>query len=81
LAGGKKKKKTNNPYSNYAKKFVVDKDKYFDINGHKGVTDPDELERYIINIYKTLCTRGILGTYIYIVDAKLRKYFDSLMTV
>lgn len=59
------------------KKLSVDKEKYFDINGRNGVNDPEELERYIINIYKTLLTRGISGTYIYIVDENLRKYFKK----
>jgi DUF2075 family protein/DNA replication protein DnaC len=62
--------KTNN-------KLVVDAKKYMDINGKRSITDPAELERYIINIYKTLLTRGIMGTYIYIVDDKLREYFKS----
>ncbi len=39
--------------------------------------DPKELERYIINIYKTLLTRGIRGTYVYIVDKGLRDYIKS----
>jgi hypothetical protein len=61
------------------KKFKVDKEKYFDINGRKGVSDPSELLRYVINIYKTLLTRGIKGTYVYIVDDGLKKYFKNLM--
>lgn len=61
------------------RKFVVNREKYFDINGRNGITDPGELERYIINIYKTLLTRGIKGTYMYIVDPELRKYFNSLV--
>ncbi len=60
------------------KKFGVNKEKYFDINGRNGITDPNELERYIINIYKTLLTRGIMGTYVYIVDLNLRNYFNSI---
>jgi len=60
------------------KKFKVDKEKYFDINGRNGVTNPEELERYIINIYKTLLTRGIQGTFIYIVDENLRNYFKTV---
>jgi DUF2075 family protein/DNA replication protein DnaC len=60
-------------------KFKVDKNKYFDINGRNGITAPEELERYIINIYKTLLTRGIKGTYIYIVDEDLRNYFKEIM--
>lgn len=58
-------------------KFFVDKEKYLDINGRNGITNPDELERYIVNIYKTLLTRGIKGTYIYMVDENLRKYFKE----
>lgn len=61
------------------KKFVVNREKYFDLNGRNGVTDPNELEKYIINIYKTLLTRGINGTYIYIVDENLKKYFDEML--
>ena len=58
-------------------KLVIKSENYKDQNGWKGITDPLELERYIINIYKTLLTRGIKGTYIYIVDPKLRNYFDK----
>lgn len=61
------------------KKFQVDKEKYFDINGRNGVNDPKELEGYLINIYKTLLTRGIKGTYIYIVDENLRGYFKNVI--
>jgi DUF2075 family protein len=53
----------------------VDRDKYFDTNGRNSITDPRELEQYIKNIYKTLLTRGILGTYVYIADKNLRNYF------
>ena len=62
-------------------KFLINKDKYFDINGRKGVTDLNELERYIINIYKTLLTRGIKGTYVYIVDQNLRNYFKRTINL
>lgn len=64
-------------YDPLKKMFGVNREKYFDINGRNGVTDPSELERYIINIYKTLLTRGIKGTYIYIVDENLRNYFKE----
>lgn len=66
-------------YNSLNNKFGVDKEKYFDINGRNGITDPNELERYIINIYKTLLTRGIKGTYIYIVDKNLREYFRNIL--
>ncbi len=66
-------------YDPINKKFKVDREKYFDINGRNGITDPNELERYIINIYKTLLTRGIKGTYIYIVDENLKNYFKDIV--
>ncbi len=66
-------------YDPVKNKFCVDREKYFDTNGRKGITDPNELERYIINIYKTLLTRGIKGTYLYIVDENLRNYFKNIL--
>jgi uncharacterized protein len=62
-------------------KFVIYPEKYMDVNGRRGVDDPEELSRYIINIYKTLLTRGIEGTYIYIVDEKLREYFKNKLKI
>lgn len=55
--------------------LIINEKEYKDINGKRSISDPKELKRYIINIYKTLLTRGIYGTYVYIVDEKLRKYF------
>lgn len=57
--------------------LVVDEDKYEDRNGWRGITDPKELERYIINIYKTLMTRGMRGCYVYFVDKETEKYFKN----
>ncbi|MFA7216839.1 MAG: DNA/RNA helicase domain-containing protein [Candidatus Paceibacterota bacterium] len=59
------------------KKFFVDREKYLDRNGRAGIQDPKELDGYIKNIYKTILTRGIKGTYVYIVDENLRKYFKE----
>jgi uncharacterized protein len=64
-------------YDPINKKFVIHPEKYMDLNGRKGVDDIKELERYIINIYKTLLTRGIEGTYVYIVDDELRRYLKN----
>lgn len=61
-------------------KLIIDRDKYRDFNGGRGVSDPVELERYIINIYKTLLTRGIYGTYIYAVDQSLNRYIQEHIT-
>lgn len=47
-------------YDPIKKEITVVKSKYLDLNGHKGVTDPEELKRYIINIYKTLLRVGFL---------------------
>ena len=58
-------------------KILVDKEKYKDMNGRRSIEDPKELEKYITNIYKTLLTRGIMGTYVYIVDENLRQYFKN----
>lgn len=68
-------------YDSLNNKFGVDKEKYFDINGRNGISDPNELERYIINIYKTLLTRGIKGTYVYITDINLRKYIENKFNI
>ncbi|MEK7632206.1 MAG: DNA/RNA helicase domain-containing protein [Patescibacteria group bacterium] len=59
--------------------IVIKKEEYRDANGYRGIVDQEELKRYIINIYKTLLTRGILGTYVYIVDPDLRRYFQSTL--
>ena len=58
-------------------RLAIDKDKYEDRNGWQGIDDPAELERYIINIYKTLMTRGMRGCYLYFVDKGTEKYFKS----
>lgn len=62
-------------YDPVKKEINIDRDRYFDVNGQRGVRDDLVLKRYIINIYKTLLTRGILGTYVYICDDNLREHF------
>lgn len=57
------------------KRIRVDAQKYKDINGKRSAGSPEELERYVVNIYKTLLTRGIKGTYVYIDNPELRKLF------
>lgn len=64
-------------YDEKKKAIAVDRSKYCDRNGHAGITDPKELERYIKNIYRTLLTRAIKGTYVYVVDENLRNYFKK----
>lgn len=52
---------------------------YHDKYGKQTIEDPEELKNFIINIYKTLLTRGIRGTYIYVCDPELREYFKKYM--
>ena len=49
------------------------KDNFTKINGE------EEMLRYILNIYITLMTRGINGTYIYAVDNNLRDYLNRFL--
>jgi DUF2075 family protein len=67
-------------YDAKQKRLVVDPKKYKDINGKRSITDPNELQNYIVNIYKTLLTRGIKGTYVYIVDTELRKFLKDILS-
>ncbi len=59
------------------KEFIFYREHYKDRNGHQGVRDEEEIKRYILNIYKTLLTRAIKGTYIYAVDPDLNEYLKS----
>lgn len=63
-------------YDDINNKIIVDRKNYFDTKGKAGITD-EELLDYLLNIYSTMCTRGILGTYIYVCDEKLRKYMKK----
>ncbi|KFC50365.1 hypothetical protein GY12_20185 [Micrococcus luteus] len=45
-------------------------------NGYLSRTYSDEdLREYVINIYNVLLTRGVRGTYLYVVDEGLREQF------
>ena len=54
--------------------ITIDQAKYKDINGKRSMESPEELVLYIRNIYKTLLTRGIKGTYIYASNGNLHEY-------
>ncbi len=64
-------------YDESKKMIKIDREKYFDANGKRSVWNDDELKRYIKNIYKTLLTRAVHGTYVYICDPGLKKYFKQ----
>lgn len=50
---------------------------YRDRYGKHTAKSYEEMKDYILNIYKTLMTRGILGTYIYACDENLKKYLGK----
>jgi uncharacterized protein len=58
------------------KEFIIYKSKYKDKKGKVSVDD-SLLKQYILNIYKVLLTRGIKGTFIYICDSNLKRYFRT----
>lgn len=64
-------------YDRDTNRIVIDPEKYMDINGQHHTTSEEQLQKYVVNIYKTLLTRGIKGTYVYISDPELRKLFKE----
>ena len=67
-------------FNKVTNQIEIDKSKYFDKNGKRGLDDIEELKEYIINIYKTIMYRGIRGVYIYACDKNLRAYFKEHIT-
>ena len=60
--------------------IIADKTCYFDQQGKSGVADDhDALRDYLTNIYLTLMTRGIRGTYVYVCDPALREYMAQFI--
>ena len=57
-------------------KFVVDRSNYYDAKGKADTTD-EELLDYLLNIYRTMMSRGMLGTYIYVCDEGLKRYLKK----
>ena len=67
-------------YNHELKKIEIIAENYYDRNGEAGITNPDDLKDYIINIYKTIMYRGIRGTYIYACDKNLRDYLKKFVS-
>ena len=66
-------------YNEALRRIEIDKSSYHD---HIGLTvdgDMNLLKRQILNVYFTLLTRGICGTYIHICDEPLRRYFEQFV--
>lgn len=66
-------------YDNENHQFIVDKKNYFDVKGKADTTD-EELLKYLLNIYCTMMTRGMLGTYIYVCDKTLKEYLEKYIS-
>lgn len=63
-------------------KFVIDPSKYADPHGKDNIkSNQEKLVEYICNIYTTMLTRGICGTYIYACNAGLRNYLKHFVKV
>lgn len=66
-------------------RLFIDRSSYFDKKGAEnnrrlGITyTDDDLLRYITNIYAVLMTRGMMGTYVYVVDHALREHLRGFI--
>lgn len=61
--------------------FIVNREAYKDKNGKNSIKDDKVLLDFILNIYKTIFLRGIEGTYIYVCNSNLRKYFAEFLPI
>ena len=62
------------------KTIIADKANYYDTLGKSGIADdPDALKDYLENIYRTLMTRGVRGTYVYVCNKELRDYMSQFI--
>ncbi|MFP4111502.1 MAG: DNA/RNA helicase domain-containing protein [Candidatus Woesearchaeota archaeon] len=61
-------------YDPETNEIIINEKKYHDRNGKASIKNKSELKKYILNIYSVLLTRGIKGTYIYVVNKNLKEY-------
>lgn len=59
-------------------RLVVDRTSFKDRGAKKTATD-EMLESIVINAYYVLLTRGIRGTYIYVCDPEVKRYFQRFI--
>ena len=69
-----------------AQKLVFHRENYHDKKGKennkvlgKVYSDEDMLD-FVVNIYRVLMTRGVLGTYVYVSDPDLKKYLSTYIS-
>jgi len=74
-------------YDQNLRKITFQRNSYFDVKGKEdnpklGIkfSDADLLE-YVVNIYRVLLTRGIKGTFLYVVDESLREYLKQFLEI
>jgi len=66
-------------YDVESEKIVIKPENYHDKNGKQSVKSEEELQEFVLNIYKTMMLRGIQGTYVYVCDPNLRAYFRKFI--
>jgi DUF2075 family protein len=72
-------------YDAASRRIVASREDYFDKKGKENnptlgrVYTDDALLRYIVNVYSVLLTRGIRGTYVYVVDPGLREWIRGVL--
>ena len=66
-------------------RIVFNRANYFDVKGREnkdklGLEYTDEaIKQYVLNIYRVLLTRGILGTHVYVHDPALREHLTAFL--
>jgi DUF2075 family protein len=72
-------------YDPVSKRVVFQRENYHDKKGKENnprlglVYSDEDLLEYVVNIYRVLLTRGIRGTYLYVVDPDLRAHLSGLI--
>ncbi|NLC41296.1 MAG: DUF2075 domain-containing protein [Erysipelothrix sp.] len=64
-------------YNWSTQKIEVIKENYYDKYGKQSIEDERELHDYVMNIYGVLLSRAMNGTYVYVCDPELKKYFEK----
>ena len=65
-------------YDTQSNEIKVKKGSLFSKDVKNNATD-EEIKKYVLNIYALLLTRAIEGTYVYICDDNLKKYFQKFI--
>ena len=69
-------------YDKVQGEIVAHAENYYDSMGKAKIADDKkQLREYLLNIYMTLMTRGIRGTYVYVCDPALREYMSHFIPI